>query len=120
MASSSPLNGPAARTVALELTNHARARMIEYGVRVPDLVVALTSSARRVRDATGVMVYGTNGVAVRVNLAMTVVVTVLPRGTTPARWRGRDEGVGGYRRDSARRRNRSPKRSEDSGRLSAV
>lgn len=96
----------------MRLTRHARARMAERKIADLELVATLTEvDTTRVVDARGVTVFGANGVAVVLNRAMTKILTVLPRGTTPARWRGRNEGLRGYRRDPSNRRDRSPRRS---------
>jgi hypothetical protein len=108
----SSLDYPAVVAAGLKLTKHACTRMVERNIDGAELVAAVTEDgSTRVTDAEGITVFGSNGVALVLNRAMTKIVTVLPRGATPARWRGRDEGLGGYRRDPSSRRNRSQRRS---------
>ena len=96
----------------LKLTKHARVRMVERHIDGAEVVATVTETDNtRVTDAKSITVFGTNGVAVVLDLAMTTILTVLPRGVTPARWRGRNEGLRGYRRDPSKRRDRSPRRS---------
>jgi len=99
-----------ASRLALALTAHARGRMLERGVGAAEVAAALQDVAHLLRGAAGIAVTGTNGVTIVCDQAATVVITVLPRSTTPARWRGPHEGVGGYRRDITARRNRSRNR----------
>jgi len=95
----------------LELTHHAADRMVERGIRFAELDAAMLSRLSTVRDARGYTVFGRNGVALVLDLTGRVVITVLPRGMAPDRWRGRDEGLRGYRRDTSISRNRTPRRS---------
>ena len=94
----------------LQLTNHARAQMQARRVRLPEVYEAVVDPSVTVTDAAGVTCYGSNGITVVLDLTMTRVITVLPRGITVARWRGPNEGVQGYRRDPAARRNRTGRR----------
>ncbi|MEV6266597.1 DUF4258 domain-containing protein [Kribbella sp. NPDC051936] len=96
----------------LKLTKHARVRMTERQIDDAEVVATLTETANaQIVDARSITIFGTNGVAVVLNRTMTTILTVLPRGVTPQRWRGRDEGLRGYRRDPCKRRDRSPRRS---------
>ncbi|MFC6161194.1 DUF4258 domain-containing protein [Kribbella jiaozuonensis] len=108
----SSLDHPTLAVGGLRLTAHARVRMIERQIDGAELVATLTEvDTTRVVSSRGITVFGHNGVAVVLNLAMTKVLTVLPRGAMPTRWRGTNEGLRGYRRDPASRRNRSSRRS---------
>jgi hypothetical protein len=100
MDTTSSLSRPAFTVGGLKLTKHARVRMIERQIDDAELVATLTEAdTTRVISSRGITVFGHNGVAVVLNRAMTKVLTVLPRGAAPARWRGNNEGLRGYRRD---------------------
>ncbi|TCC58305.1 DUF4258 domain-containing protein [Kribbella pittospori] len=108
----SPLDYPPLMAGGMKLTRHARARMAERKIAGAELLATLTEAGTtRVVDGRGITVFGANGVAVVLNRAMTKILTVLPRGASPARWRGRNEGLRGYRRDPSNRRDRSVRRS---------
>lgn len=111
MSSITPLSVLVGRPPALKLTGHARARMVERGIRLPEVLRAIHTSSRIDRHTDGYTIFGDNGVTVVLDVTMTVVVTVLPRATSPTRWRGPNEGVSGYRRDRSSARNRSARRS---------
>jgi hypothetical protein len=112
MDTSSSLSLPASLAAGLTFTKHACVRMAERQIDDAEVVAAVTEAENtRVVDARGITVFGSNGVAVVLNRAMTLVITVLPRGVTPPRWRGRNEGLRGYRRDPSQARHRSARRS---------
>jgi hypothetical protein len=84
--------------------------MTTRGINAEEVAAAVADPTQTDQQSNGVRYWGRNGVTVVLDATLTTVITVYERDSRPKRWRGRNEGVAGWRRDPVARRNRSPRR----------